>query len=265
MNIWDLSKAQWLEIYEKFKSPCPFQDIGDITVVCHTSNQVDRLEEMIPTARSITDKIIIFDDCSRDNTREVAFSHGCRVFDVPEGWIYTHGFGALICKQVEACDTEYHLQIDSGERLWIPPDCPKVNCGYGWVLRLNMSSQRKDRFHQKMFYRLINTSADLVFNAVIHGSPSNSGSVEGGLKETQIAIFHDKVKVKPIKGYYRDRKDRLYWKLLRKGFYEDTLENGFWANHYRTNKKEFDEKIDAVEKRIGVLEETDATIQEVFN
>jgi glycosyltransferase involved in cell wall biosynthesis len=217
---------------------------------------------MITAAKAITDKIIVLDDCSTDDTRAVALAKGCRVFDVPEGWIYTHGFGALVAKQVSLCDTDYHLQIDTGEQLWIPPECPRIVGDYAWVLRLNLGWEGQ-KARQEMRNRLIKTSADLIFTALIHGAPRYEGVSNSALSRSQVLLFHT---ISPeTSAYYRDRKNRLYFRLLRKGFVQKRLENRFWEAEYSSHRAAYDKNIRQLEAKIGVLHETQEEIKEVFS
>jgi len=264
VNIWDLSLSDWEKIYQNFDGICPKQNIGDITVVCHTSNQAHLLKSWIADAKTITDKVIIFDDCSTDDTRKISLDNGCRVFDIPEGWIYTHGFGALIVKQVQACETEYHFQLDMGEKLWLPPGCPKIEGEYAWNLRINWGKNERERL-QKMYYRLINTGVDVDFSACIHGIPKNPDGAPGGLTHSQVAIFHPDSELQGNPEVFWDRKTRLYLRLIRKGYREKTLANAVWEEEYSDNEAGFDEKITKVENKIGVLEETSEDIREVFS
>jgi len=262
MNIWQLSHKELVALYHNARLPCPKQDIGDVTVVCHLSSQGHLLRGMIESARAVTDEIIVFDDCSIDDTRAIAFEEGCRVFNVPEGWIYTHGFGALIKRQVEACETQYHLGIDAGERLWIPPDCPDLMGEFGSNMRLNNEYKSlPEKYRQEMYYRIIKTDIDLVFTTTIHGSPTITAG--GKVGRSQIVLFHEDPNVQDNIEAYIKRRSRLYLKMLQKGLRQNTLHNPYWERKYRDNAESYEQRIRDLENELGVLGETSEEIIEV--
>lgn len=259
-SIWKASISELRQLGLAFKTPGPRQDLGDITVVCHTSNQCHLLQPLIDSARAITDKIIVLDDCSQDDTQKVAIDNGCRVYSVPEGWIYTHGFGRLITRSVELCDSGYYFQIDTGERLWVSPAATAPKGDYCWTIRINMQ-WRDGRCRQPMLNRIIRVGAPITMPALIHGSPREAQREARRLSHMQVAIIHRDPSEQEDSQYYKDRKNRLYWKLLRKGYKQNKLENSFWYNQYRQDKERYDRLLKELENKLGVLEETTEDIQ----
>jgi glycosyltransferase involved in cell wall biosynthesis len=257
-SVFKLSNEELHRIGNQRLWPSPPQNLGDITVVCHTSNQAPLLQGLLNTAKSITNKIIILDDCSKDDTVKIAVDNGCRVYNIPEGWIYTHGFGELLKRQQALCSTEYHLQLDTGEYLYLNPDVEQILTeNYYWTLRVHFqASPDHPGFRQPMLNRLFRTNVPLTCPAVIHGSPREPQAIQGKLAHAEMIIFHGQDNMQGSSKYYTQRKHRLYFKLLKKGYETDTLENSYWSNLYKENKEHYDSLIKEYEDAIGVLDTT---------
>lgn len=251
-SVWKL-KAD--ELRGLGNNPGPFctKDIGDITVVCHTSNQSQLLKEMIQSAKQITKKITILDDCSTDDTVQMAIDKGCEIYSIPEGWIYTHGFGKLILFQQSICRSSYHFQMDTGERLFVNQEADqKLTENYYWTLRINLD---EGNLRQPMLNRLFRSDAPLTFPAVIHGSPVEPQTIQRKLKHAELILFHYN-KIGVTGTYYSKRKNRLYWRLLQKGYEQRTLYNTYWENEWIKNKDNYLRVLKEIENDIGELEET---------
>ena len=265
-SIW---KATNLELYDiinnNVNKAVNRTDVGDITVVCHTSSQSKLLQRMIDSAKIITDKIIIFDDCSIDDTVDVALSNGCTVYSIPEGWLYTHGFGKLIEYQVKVCDSDYHFQVDTGEMVCVPTWAKKVTGNIVGTLWINnfkdrVWSEDKQIRHHK-YNRLLSTKFNVVFPAYIHGAPLGIGNAS---TTSDLMIVQERDDNKKINSqYYKDRHNRLYNKLLRKGFHDRKLENSFWYDKYANSKEALESVLADAESRIGVLNETSKPIVKI--
>ena len=256
-EIWKLSDGEMRALVDDIKAERI--DIGDITVVCHTSNQAHFLQKLIDSARRITDKIIILDDCSQDNTVELAKNNGCRVFGIPEGWIYTHGFDGLLKYQQRICESEYHLQLDTGEFLYVPDDARMHDKDYYRTL-LIFDKKKGGKLKQFNYNRLFRTKAPITISGCIHGGP-----IEANMSPalSDIIIFHGYHHESNDSQYFIDRKNRLYFKLLRDGYHKKRLVNKWWYNHFREKKEDYDRIIGELEERIGVLETTDKEIKEI--
>lgn len=258
-SFWKMKAKELRELGEAGPQFTPL-NIGDVAVVCHTSSQSQLLTRMIHSAKQITDKIIILDDCSRDDTIQVAADLGCEVHSIPEGWIYTHGFGALIKYQQKLCQgvSEWHLQLDTGEFLYVDPDITYAleDKLYYWTLRINLDEQQ---FRQPMLNRLFRSNAPLTFPTIIHGSPFEPQQYQRRLRHAEFLIFHhNNIGVKDT--YYGKRKNRLYWKLLKKGYEQGTLHNRHWENEFKSKQENYEKMIIELENNIGPLEETDKPI-----
>jgi len=238
-------------------------DIGDITVVCHTSNQSNLLQPLIDSVKVITDKIIILNDCSQDDTVVIAIDNGCEVYNIPEGWLYTHGFGKLIEFQVSVCKSEYHFQIDTGETIYVPKNCPKISgniVGNVWLNEQTGSNLHGSK--QTKFNRLLSTRVPVNFPAYIHGAPTGIGGVN--TTKSEIVILHGDSSGQQWSDYYKDRRNRLYYKLLKKGFDDRRLENNWWYEYYSKNSTMIEGIITDTENRIGTLVDTTEEITKVI-
>ena len=260
-NIWKASVDELRQLALTVIGPFPKQNLGDVTVVCHTSNQAHLLPLVIESAKAVTDKIIILDDCSLDETAKIATDSGCRLYNIPEGWIYTHGFGELIKRSVSLVDSGYYLQVDTGEKLWVNPSkvIPPIG-DYCWTLRINMQWSNH-RCRQPMLNRIIRAGAPISMPALIHGSPREAQIHAGRLAHLQVAIVHDNPSGQKDSEYYLDRKNRLYFKLLKKGYHQRKLENSFWYRQYEKDKDYYNRMLREAESRIGVLQETTEDIR----
>lgn len=256
-SIWKYSRSDMIKLSDKINTKRI--EIGDVTVVCHTSNQGHLLQRLIDSSRRITDKIIILDDCSEDHTIELALYNKCRVFKIPEGWIYTHGFGELLKFQQNICDSEYHLQLDTGEHLYVPDDAGKLTEDYYRTI-LVFKKKKGNKLKQANTNRLFKTRANITVKPYIHGGPEES-KLNKPLAD--LLIFHGYEKDQKNKQSYIDRKNRLYFKLLKKGYEEKKLANDYWYKQYKNNKEDYNRIIKQLEEKIGILEETDENIKEI--
>lgn len=71
------------------------------------------LDCLLATARNEVDEMVIVDTGSRDGSREVALSHGARVYDFP----WCDDFAAARNASLAACRTPWVLCLDADERL----------------------------------------------------------------------------------------------------------------------------------------------------
>jgi len=284
-DIWNMTGPEVYEEFKTFKPPYVKQDIGKVTMVCHISNQAHLLPDTVASARAIADEIIILDDCSIDNTKQVAFDLGCRVFSVPEGWIYTHGFGALIGFGISLAGDGYHLQLDAGERLWVRPNHPKLSADYYWTRRINMETlggfespngvrvawdrgeprETPVNFIQMMPSRLVKASAPLNIMGMIHCVFEETFKCFIPERQSQILIFQEAGRYQNNSDYYKLRKKRLYNKLSVRAVKLDQMSTPFWDDWYKRKKNMVDQNVVEAEAEIGVLELTDEPIEEAFS
>jgi glycosyltransferase involved in cell wall biosynthesis len=85
-----------------------------VSIVIITKNEADIIARCIDMARQITDDIVIIDNGSTDETVELAFTYGCRVYK--KNW---DGYGANKNKGIDAAKYNWILSIDADE---IPDD-----------------------------------------------------------------------------------------------------------------------------------------------
>jgi glycosyltransferase involved in cell wall biosynthesis len=85
-----------------------------VSIVIITKNEAAIIASCIDKARLITDDIVIIDNGSTDQTVEIAFTYGCRVYR--KAW---DGYGANKNKGIDAAKYNWILSIDADE---IPDD-----------------------------------------------------------------------------------------------------------------------------------------------
>lgn len=81
-----------------------------VSIVIITKNEADIIAACINKARLVTDDIVIIDNGSTDETLDIAFTYGCRVFK--KTW---DGYGANKNKGIEAAKYDWVLSIDADE------------------------------------------------------------------------------------------------------------------------------------------------------
>jgi glycosyltransferase involved in cell wall biosynthesis len=85
-----------------------------VSIVIITKNEADIIACCIQKARLITDDIVVIDNGSTDETLDIAYTNGCRVYE--KTW---DGYGANKNKGVEAAKYNWILSIDADE---VPDD-----------------------------------------------------------------------------------------------------------------------------------------------
>jgi len=81
-----------------------------VSVVIITKNEAEVIASCINAAKLITDDIIVIDNGSTDNTREIAFAAGCQVYR--QEW---DGYGANKNKGIALASYNWILSIDADE------------------------------------------------------------------------------------------------------------------------------------------------------
>jgi glycosyltransferase involved in cell wall biosynthesis len=81
-----------------------------VSIVIITKNEADIIVRCIDQARLITDDIVIIDNGSTDETVEIAFTYGCRVYK--KVW---DGYGANKNKGIDSAKYNWILSIDADE------------------------------------------------------------------------------------------------------------------------------------------------------
>lgn len=76
-------------------------------------NESELLSLCLESVQGIVDEIIVVDTGSTDNTKEIALTHGAKVFDFP--WV--HDFSAARNYAMEQATSDWILQLDADEHL----------------------------------------------------------------------------------------------------------------------------------------------------
>lgn len=87
--------------------------ISDLTVVILTKNEESNIEAVVKNARQVTDKVLVIDSGSTDNTVDLAEANGAKV--VYRAW--DNDFSAQRNFALEYVETEWVLYLDADERL----------------------------------------------------------------------------------------------------------------------------------------------------
>ncbi len=95
----------------------------DFSVVLPAKNEASSLRDLLPklVAQVGSERIIVVDDGSTDDTRDVCQANGVRVISHP----YSKGNGASVKTGVRACHTEFVVLMD-GDGQHDPDDIPRL-------------------------------------------------------------------------------------------------------------------------------------------
>jgi len=85
-----------------------------VSIVIITKNEADVIANCIIKAKLITDDIVIVDNESTDETLDIAYTYGCRIYKT-----FWDGYGANKNKGIEAAKYDWILSIDADE---VPDD-----------------------------------------------------------------------------------------------------------------------------------------------
>jgi hypothetical protein len=255
-SFWEMPESSLREFAnaEEYSFTKP---LGDISIGVLISNQKPLLAEHITRCKLITNNIFFLDDHSTDGTLEEIVTLGYRVYSLPEGWIYTKGFGKASEQLIRCCDTKYCLQLDVGEKPLLHPGIQTLTEEkYVAILRLNFEGTT---FRQPI-QRIFNTQVPNSYSEVIHQGTS-AEYLSSNPARYNLALVHYAHATLNFSQLYQDRKNRLYFKLLRKGAEQGGLTNPYWIKLYQDNKQEYDRIVAEIENRIGILEETNEEIR----
>jgi glycosyltransferase involved in cell wall biosynthesis len=81
-----------------------------VSIIIITKNEADVIADCIVKARLITDDIIIVDSGSTDETLDIAYTYGCRIFKT-----FWDGYGANKNKGIDVAKYDWILSIDADE------------------------------------------------------------------------------------------------------------------------------------------------------
>jgi len=253
LSHYDYSKKQEWESSTKF------------SFFFRVHNQRDLLRVAINTVESVATEIIILDDCSTDGSPEMARDEfGAKIVYLPEGWLYTFGTAKGYELSHRLSSSKYSFQVDADERLYFPREVEELNQDVDifTVIRLN------EHFLQHNF-ELYTLQYDTPLQLFQESTPRVSNTEKlplwHGIVHPQ--IVNNNYKIEPLPVYlmhFRDRvfsrdhwlrRERLYSKLLKKG-YEEKTGSPFGIACYNNYRDFYNKRISLCEKEIGILEET---------
>lgn len=169
--------------------------VNDITIIIHTFNEEDSIRDCIKSARLLTNKIIVVDAESTDNTREIAAQMNAIVHKTQYNFIVETArmFG------IQKAQTDWIFFVDADERMTeelaeeIKARITSPIYSYYKVPRKNFFAGEKwlkyGGWYPDYVTRLIRKEAIIDWPPRIHSTPQIMGE-SGFLKNPLIHFFH---------------------------------------------------------------------------
>jgi glycosyltransferase involved in cell wall biosynthesis len=181
-------------------------------------NESQNLARCLESAKHIVDEIIIVDTGSTDNTKEIGFSYGAKVYD----YKWTDDFAAARNYANQYATGEWIIVLDADEQIAANIDIKEAlrkqqnriicNCIYIYNISVDKST------HEGYYFRVFRHLSDLYFKGRVHEQifyqdrPLTNNEIQGIFKDEVFIKHHgdtDEKSLKKIAEFYLPMLERI--------------------------------------------------------